>query len=81
MHKYRRLLGEVLVASFFLQLLVLVMRSFFRVVTDKVLAQRGYTTLTDWCFGPIAVSIFETVLGGKRSRAKTRLRLLSRALA
>jgi subfamily B ATP-binding cassette protein HlyB/CyaB len=47
MHKYRRLFGEVLVASFFLPLLVLVTPSFFRVVTDKVLAHRGYTTLTD----------------------------------
>ena len=47
MHKYRRLFGEVLVASFFLLLLVLVTPSFFRVVTDKVLAHRGYTTLKD----------------------------------
>jgi ATP-binding cassette, subfamily B, bacterial HlyB/CyaB len=39
----------VLVASFFLQLLVLVTPSFFRVVTDRVLAHRGYTTITDWC--------------------------------
>jgi hypothetical protein len=36
-HKYRRLLGEVLVASFFLQLFALVSPLFFQVVIDKVL--------------------------------------------
>ncbi|WP_346730765.1 cysteine peptidase family C39 domain-containing protein [Bradyrhizobium sp. 199] len=51
MHKYRRLLGEVLIASFFLQLLALVTPLFFQVVTDKVLAHRGYTTLDVLVFG------------------------------
>ena len=45
MHKYRRLLGEVLVASFFLQLFALVTPLFFQVVADKVLTHRGFTTL------------------------------------
>ncbi|HEX3499890.1 MAG TPA: cysteine peptidase family C39 domain-containing protein, partial [Stellaceae bacterium] len=36
MHKYRRLLGEVLIASFFLQLFALVSPLFFQVVIDKV---------------------------------------------
>ena len=36
-HKYRRLLGEVLVASFFLQLFGLISPLFFQVVIDKVL--------------------------------------------
>ncbi|WP_275974820.1 type I secretion system permease/ATPase [Bradyrhizobium sp. 180] len=67
MHKYRRLLGEVLVASLFLQLFGLVTPLFFQVVTDKVLAHRGYTTLDVLVFGLIAVSIFETVLGGLRT--------------
>src|SRR6185437_824058 len=44
MHKYRRLLGEVLIASFFLQLFALVTPLFFQVVTDKVLTHRGFTT-------------------------------------
>src|SRR5215471_14919112 len=39
-HKYRRLLGEVLVASFFLQLFALVSPLFFQVVIDKVLVHR-----------------------------------------
>ncbi|PIT06096.1 peptidase C39, partial [Bradyrhizobium nitroreducens] len=67
MHKYRRLLGEVLVASFFLQLFALVTPLFFQVVTDKVLAHRGYTTLDVLVFGLIVVSIFETVLGALRT--------------
>jgi ABC-type bacteriocin/lantibiotic exporter with double-glycine peptidase domain len=41
MHKYRRLLGEVLIASFFLQLFALVTPLFFQVVTDKVLTHRS----------------------------------------
>ncbi len=63
MHKYRRLLGEVLVASFFLQLFALVTPLFFQVVTDKVLTHRGYTTLDVLVIGLITVSIFESVLG------------------
>ncbi|WP_407155064.1 type I secretion system permease/ATPase [Bradyrhizobium sp. STM 3557] len=67
MHKYRRLLGEVLLASFFLQLFGLVTPLFFQVVTDKVLAHRGYTTLDVLVFGLITVTIFETALGGLRT--------------
>jgi len=67
MHKYRRLLAEVLVASFFLQLFALVTPLFFQVVTDKVLTHRGFTTLDVLVFGLITVSIFETVLGALRT--------------
>ena len=67
MYKYRRLLGEVLLASFFLQLFALVTPLFFQVVTDKVLTHRGYTTLDVLVFGLITVSIFETVLAGLRT--------------
>jgi subfamily B ATP-binding cassette protein HlyB/CyaB len=67
MHKYRRLLGEVLIASFFLQLFALVTPLFFQVVTDKVLTHRGYTTLDVLVFGLITVSVFETILMGLRS--------------
>jgi subfamily B ATP-binding cassette protein HlyB/CyaB len=67
MHKYRRLLGEVLAASFFLQLFGLVTPLFFQVVTDKVLAHRGYTTLDVLVFGLIVVSVFESVLGALRT--------------
>src|ERR1700693_313564 len=67
MHKYRRLLGEVLIASFFLQLFALVTPLFFQVITDKVLTHRGFTTLDVLVIGLITVSIFETILGGLRT--------------
>lgn len=67
MHKYRRLLGEVLLASFFLQLFGLVTPLFFQVITDKVLTHRGYTTLDVLIIGFIAVSVFETVLAALRT--------------
>jgi ATP-binding cassette, subfamily B, bacterial HlyB/CyaB len=67
MHKYRRLLAEVLVASFFLQLFALATPLIFQVVTDKVLTHRGFTTLDVLAIGLITVSIFETVLGALRT--------------
>ena len=66
-HKYRRILSEVLVASFFLQLFALVTPLFFQVVIDKVLVHRGLTTLDVLIFGLIVVSIFESVLGALRT--------------
>src|SRR4029077_15385052 len=62
-HKYRRLLGEVLVASFFLQLFALVSPLFFQVVIDKVLVHRTLSTLDVLIIGLVAITIFETVLG------------------
>ena len=44
-HKYRRQLAEVLVASFFLQLFALASPLFFQVVIDKVLVHRSIGTL------------------------------------
>jgi ATP-binding cassette, subfamily B, bacterial HlyB/CyaB len=62
-HKYRRLLSEVLLASFFLQLFGLISPLFFQVVIDKVLVHRALNTLDVLVIGLLAVSIFETVLG------------------
>jgi subfamily B ATP-binding cassette protein HlyB/CyaB len=62
-HKYRYLLSEVLVASFFLQLFALVSPLFFQVVIDKVLVHRGLSTLDVLVIGLVTISIFETVLG------------------
>ncbi len=61
--KYKRLLGEVLVASFFLQLFALVSPLFFQVVIDKVLVHRSLSTLDVLIVGLVAISLFETVLG------------------
>ncbi len=62
-HKYRRILGEVLVASFFLQLFALVTPLFFQVIIDKVLASRTVTTLDVLVIGLLSISVFDTVLG------------------
>ncbi len=67
MHKYRRLLSEVLMASFFLQLFALVSPLFFQVVIDKVLVHRGLSTLDVIVFGLIVVSAFESVLTALRT--------------
>ena len=62
-HKYRYLLGEVLVASFFLQLFALVSPLFFQVVIDKVLVNHTVSTLDVLVIGLVTISIFETILG------------------
>ncbi len=65
--KYRRLLGEVLVASFFLQLFALVSPLFFQVVIDKVLVHRSLGTLDVLVIGLLAIALFETVLAVLRT--------------
>lgn len=65
--KHRKLFGEVLAASFFLQLFALITPLFFQVIIDKVLVHRGMTTLDVLAIGLLAVSFFEVVLGGMRT--------------
>ena len=65
--RYRKLLGEVLAASFFLQLIGLVSPMFFQVVTDKVLVHRGLSSLDVLVIGLSVVSFFEVLLGGLRT--------------
>ena len=65
--KYRRLLGEVLLISLFLQLFALVSPLFFQVVMDKVLVHRGVTTLDVLVIGLVAVVVFESVLNALRA--------------
>jgi ATP-binding cassette, subfamily B, bacterial HlyB/CyaB len=62
-HKYRGLLAEVLVASFFLQVFALVSPLFFQVVIDKVLVHRGMSTLDVLMMALVTIGIFETILG------------------
>src|SRR5215469_3484960 len=66
-HKYRRLLGEVVVASFFLQVFALIAPLFFQVVIDKVLVHRGMSTLDVLVIGLVTIAIFEAILGGLRT--------------
>jgi ATP-binding cassette, subfamily B, bacterial HlyB/CyaB len=62
-HKYRGLLSEVLLASFFLQLFALISPLFFQVVIDKVLVHRSMGTLDVLVVGLVAIALFETMLG------------------
>jgi ATP-binding cassette, subfamily B, bacterial HlyB/CyaB len=62
-YKYRRMLTEVLVASFFLQIFALVSPLFFQVVIDKVLVHRSLSTLHVLVIGLAAISLFEVILG------------------
>jgi len=66
-HKYRRLLGEVVVASFFLQVFALISPLFFQVVIDKVLVHRGMSTLDVLVLGLVTIAIFEAILGALRT--------------
>lgn len=65
--KYRRLLGEILLISFVLQLIGLVTPLFFQVVMDKVLVNHAMTTLNVIVIGLIAANLFEAALTGIRS--------------
>jgi subfamily B ATP-binding cassette protein HlyB/CyaB len=65
--KYRRQLGEVLVASFFLQLFALISPLFFQVVIDKVLVHRSLSTLEVLMIVLVAISLFEATLGTLRT--------------
>jgi ATP-binding cassette, subfamily B, bacterial HlyB/CyaB len=65
--KYRHLLGEVLIASLFVQLFALVTPLMFQVVMDKVLVHQGYSTLTVVCVGLVAISVFGFLLSAIRT--------------
>jgi subfamily B ATP-binding cassette protein HlyB/CyaB len=64
--KYRKLLGEVLLVSLFLQLFALVSPLFFQVVMDRVLVHRGVTTLDVLVIGLVVVVVFESILTALR---------------
>jgi subfamily B ATP-binding cassette protein HlyB/CyaB len=66
-HRYRRIIGEVVIASFFLQTLGLVSPLAFQVVVDKVLVHRSLETLDVLMIGLLIVAVFEVMLGGLRT--------------
>jgi len=66
-HKYRRVLGEVLMASFVIQLFALATPMIFQTVIDKVLVHRGLSTLEVLVAGLAAISIFDVTLSGLRT--------------
>lgn len=65
--KYRKMLGEVLLVSFVLQLFALVTPLFFQVVMDKVLVHRGFSTLDVIAVGFLVVVLFEVSLNALRT--------------
>ena len=65
--KYRKPLRDVLIASFFVQLMALVSPVFFQVVIDKVLVHNSLTTLDVLAIGLTVVLVWETALSGLRN--------------
>ncbi|MBD1840417.1 type I secretion system permease/ATPase [Coleofasciculus sp. FACHB-64] len=61
--RYRGLLGEVLVASFTLQLLGLATPIITQVIIDKVMVQESLPTLDVMAIALLSVAIFEAILG------------------
>jgi ATP-binding cassette subfamily B protein len=64
--RYRRLLSEVLLASFTLQILGLAGPVITQVVIDKVMVQGSLSTLDVMAFALLAVAFFEAFLGALR---------------
>jgi ATP-binding cassette, subfamily B, bacterial HlyB/CyaB len=67
--RYRKPLGHVLIASFFLQIFALVTPLFFQVIVDKVLAHKSYSTLLVLIVGLIVIGFFDVLLSYLRSYA------------
>ncbi|WP_281647257.1 type I secretion system permease/ATPase [Parendozoicomonas sp. Alg238-R29] len=65
--KYRKLFKEVLLVSLFIQLFALVTPLFFQVVMDKVLVNRGLTTLDVLVVGLVIITLFDITLNGLRT--------------
>jgi subfamily B ATP-binding cassette protein HlyB/CyaB len=65
--KYRKLLGEILLISFFLQMIGLITPMFFQVVMDKVLVNHAMKTLNVIAIGLVCAIVFEAILTGIRT--------------
>ena len=65
--KYRRVLLEVFVASFFVQLFALAHPLIIRVIIDQVIGQNSVSTLNILGFFLVAIGIFEALLGSLRT--------------
>ncbi len=64
--KHRSLMGEILLASFFVQVFALLTPLIFQVVIDKVLTHRSLSTLDVMVVALGGVSLFELLLGAMR---------------
>ena len=67
--RYRKPLGHVLLASFFVQIFALVSPLFFQMVIDKVLTHRGYSTLFVLVGGLAIIGLFDIALQYLRTYA------------
>ncbi|MFW5451943.1 type I secretion system permease/ATPase [Thioalkalivibrio sulfidiphilus] len=65
--RHKRLLGDVLLASLFIQLFALITPLFFQVMIDKVLVHEGRSTLHVLAIGLLAVSLFDVLLNMLRT--------------
>ncbi|ASK91024.1 type I secretion system permease/ATPase [Xanthomonas campestris pv. trichodesmae] len=65
--KYRKLMIEVFVVSFFIQLFALITPLFYQVVMDKVLVHNGLTTLDVIAIGLVSMGVFDVLLSGLRT--------------
>jgi subfamily B ATP-binding cassette protein HlyB/CyaB len=65
--RYKRVIGEVLLGSFFVQLFGLITPLFTQVILDKVIVHRSMTTLDVLAVAFVAVLIFELLLNLSRN--------------
>ncbi len=65
--KYRSIMRETLLASFFIQLFALVTPLFFMIVIDKVFAHNNMATLDVLVFAMVVVAVFDVLLSGIRT--------------
>ena len=65
--KYKKYVFDVLVASFFVQILALATPVFFQTVIDKVIVHNGSSTLNVLAIGFVVVTVVDTLLGFLRS--------------
>lgn len=66
LQKYRGVMGDVLIASFMVQVFALVTPLVFQVVIDKVLTHRTLTTLDVLAVALVGITVFEVILSGIR---------------
>jgi ATP-binding cassette, subfamily B, bacterial HlyB/CyaB len=60
--RYRKALGDVFVASLFVQIFGLITPLFFQLVVDKVLVHKGHSTLVVLAIGLVVLGVFEGIL-------------------
>lgn len=64
--QHKRVLSEILLFSFVLQILALISPLFFQVVMDKVIVHQAWSTLDVLVFGLVVTGVSEVVLRGLR---------------